>query len=103
SSSRPAVGTVTPGQWAGSAPKTGHSEGQNAAPAARQPAAPPPAPREGPSGMAISADMVVEEFKHLAVVQSQMSERLSSLESELARLGRENQEIRELLARHMRA
>ena len=99
---RPAVGNVAPGSWSAAIPKTSLSDAPPAA--ARQPAAggPPPAPREGPSGMAISADMVVEEFKHLAVVQSQMSERLSSLESELARLGRENQEIRELLARHMR-
>ncbi|MEL7372245.1 MAG: GTPase domain-containing protein, partial [Myxococcota bacterium] len=68
-SSRPAVGTVTPGSWSASIPKTSLSDGQSPASAARQPAAPPPAPREGPSGMAISADMVVEEFKHLAVVQ----------------------------------
>ena len=100
---RPAVGNVAPGSWSAAIPKTSLSpEGQPSA-SARQPAGPPPPPRESPSGMAISADMVVEEFKHLAVVQSQMSERLSSLESELARLGRENQEIRELLARHMRA
>ena len=101
-SGRAAMGTVAPGSWA-TPPRAGVPEAPEAAAAARHPAAPAPSPREGPSGMAISADMVVEEFKHLAVVQSQMSERLSSLENELARLGRENQEIRELLARHMRA
>ena len=101
---RPAVGNVAPGSWSAAIPRTSLSpDGAAQAGQARQPAPPPPPPREGPSGMSISADMVVEEFKHLAVVQSQMSERLSSLESELARLGRENQEIRELLARHMRA
>ncbi len=104
---RQAVGTVAPGSWSSSIPRAnpGPDASGAATPAvsARQPAPPPPPPREGPSGMAISADMVVEEFKHLAVVQSQMSERLSSLESELARLGRENQEIREILARHIRA
>ncbi len=101
---RSAVGSVAPGSWSAAIPRTTSNPDQlSNPPGARHPAPPPPPPKEAPSGMAISADMVVEEFKHLAVVQSQMSERLSSLESELARLGRENQEIRELLARHMRA
>ena len=100
---RPPVGSVSPGSWSSAIPRTTAADGSGAQNASARQPAPPPPPREGPSGMAISADMVVEEFKHLAVVQSQMSERLSSLESELARLGRENQEIRELLARHMRA
>ena len=49
--------------------------------------------------MKISVEMVLEEFQSLALAQSQMSERLATLENRLARLGRENQEIREMLAR----
>jgi hypothetical protein len=43
--------------------------------------------------------MVLDEFKNLAVMHSQMAERLAAVEQELSRLGRENQEIREMLAR----
>jgi signal recognition particle receptor subunit beta len=53
----------------------------------------------GPQPVRISGDLVLDEFKHLAVMTSQMAERLVAIERELNRLGRENQEIRELLAR----
>lgn len=53
----------------------------------------------GPSPVRIGADMVLEEFKSLALMHSQMAERLTAIERELTRLGRENQEIREILAR----
>lgn len=62
----------------------------------------PPDPavkREPPGPVRISTDMVLEEFKHLAVVTSQISERVSQLESEVQRLAREHHEMRELLAR----
>ena len=46
--------------------------------------------------------MVLDEFRNLALMQSQLAERMSQLEHELARLGRDNQEIRETLARQSR-
>jgi signal recognition particle receptor subunit beta len=84
----------------------------SAPPAGRQPP-PPPAPTippspsarapvpnpNGPQPVRIGADMVLDEFKNLAVMHSQMAERLAAVEQELSRLGRENQEIREILAR----
>jgi signal recognition particle receptor subunit beta len=57
----------------------------------------------GPQPVKISGDLVLDEFKHLAVMHSQMAERLAVIEAELSRLGRENQEIREILARHNQA
>ncbi len=53
--------------------------------------------------MKISQDMVMDEFKSLAVMHSQLAERLSAVENEMNRLGRENQEIKEILARQSRA
>jgi signal recognition particle receptor subunit beta len=57
----------------------------------------------GPQPVKISGDLVLDEFKHLAVMTSQMAERLAAIEAELSRLGRENQEIREILARQNQA
>ncbi|MEQ9495212.1 MAG: GTPase domain-containing protein [Deltaproteobacteria bacterium] len=94
---RPA--SVKPGSWSASIPKT--SLGTNAN--ARQPAAQPAPPREGPGPMKISQDMVLDEFKSLAVMHSQLAERLAAVENEMTRLGRENQEIKEILARQSRA
>lgn len=48
--------------------------------------------------MRIGTEMVLDEFKNLAVMHSQLAERLATVEYELSRLGRENQEIREILA-----
>jgi signal recognition particle receptor subunit beta len=58
----------------------------------------PPNPN-GPQPMRIGTEMVLDEFKNLAVMHSQLAERLAAVEQELNRLGRENQEIREILAR----
>lgn len=49
--------------------------------------------------MRVDVSMVMEEFKSLAVMQSQLSERMSQLETEMQRLSRENQDIREMLTR----
>lgn len=69
-------------------------------PPARAPQTSPGLPNpNGPQPMRIGTDMVLDEFKNLAVMHSQMAERLAAVEAELSRLGRENQEIRELLAR----
>jgi hypothetical protein len=57
----------------------------------------------GPQPVRISADLVMDEFKNLAVMHSQMAERLSAVENALQRLENENQEIRELLARQNQA
>src|SRR5262249_49617872 len=61
----------------------------------------PPLPLNpnGPQPMRIGPEMVLDEFKNLAVMHSQMAERLSAIEQELSRLDHENQEIREILAR----
>jgi signal recognition particle receptor subunit beta len=63
----------------------------------------PPLNPNGPQPVRISGDLVLDEFKHLAVMHSQMSERIAAIEREMHRLGRENQEIREILARHSQA
>lgn len=55
---------------------------------------PPPPPAQ------ITPDLLFDEFKSLAVMHSQLAERLTTVEQEVKRLGRENQEIRERLARH---
>jgi signal recognition particle receptor subunit beta len=99
----PAVGNVKPGGWSASIPRTSVSPAE---PASR-PAPPPPSARpeprkDGPQPMKISSDMILDEFRNLAVMQSQLAERVSQLEHELSRLGRDNQEIREHLARQSR-
>lgn len=53
----------------------------------------PPPPGE------VGIDFYIEEFKNLAVMQAQFAERLASMEKDVQRLGRENQQIRELLTR----
>ena len=44
-------------------------------------------------------EFIIEEFKSFAVITSQLTERLTAVEREVKRLGRENQELREVLAR----
>ena len=53
--------------------------------------------------MKIGTDMIMDEFRNLAVMHSQLTERVSKLESELSRQSRDFQEMRELLARQSRA
>ena len=53
---------------------------------------PPPPASIGPE--------IIEEFKNLAVVCAQLSERLALVEQDVKRLNRDNQELRELLTRH---
>jgi mutual gliding-motility protein MglA len=107
------VGNVKPGTWSASLPKTSLDRTDEApvpiaAPlqrAATAPSGPPAAARaplnkaDGPKPVKITSDLVLDEFKNLAVMQSQFEERLAALEHEISRLGRENQEIRELLIR----
>lgn len=52
---------------------------------------PPPPASIGPE--------IIEEFKGLAVLCAQLAERMASVEQDVKRLNRENQEIRELLIR----
>jgi hypothetical protein len=47
----------------------------------------------------MDAKLLLEEFQNLALVNSELSERMTRLENEVRRLGSENQEIRELLTR----
>lgn len=63
---------------------------------------PPPPAGEGPAPMRVSSDMIFDEFKNLAVVQSQLSERVTALEREVQRLARDNQDLRERLTRRPR-
>jgi signal recognition particle receptor subunit beta len=63
------------------------------------PRMPPPPPGDGPSPVKVDVDMVMDEFRNLAVMHSELSERINRAENELRRLNRENQEIRELLTR----
>jgi len=48
----------------------------------------------------MDVQLVMEEFQNLALVNSELSERVTRLEGEVRRLGHENQEIRELLTRN---
>ncbi|MCC7381650.1 MAG: GTPase [Deltaproteobacteria bacterium] len=60
-------------------------------------------PRNGPlppPPATLGAEVLFEEFKSLALMHSQLAERLTTIEQEVKRLGRENQEIRERLAHH---
>jgi len=43
--------------------------------------------------------MIMDEFQNLAVMHAELSERMNRAETQLARLSKENQEIRELLTR----
>ncbi|MFO0722270.1 MAG: ADP-ribosylation factor-like protein [Myxococcota bacterium] len=58
-----------------------------------RPERPPPPPAT------LGADLLLDEFKNLAVVQAQLAERMAVVEQELKRLSRENQEMRETLTR----
>jgi len=50
----------------------------------------------------VGPEFIIEEFKSFAVITGQLTERLTAVEREVKRLGRENQELREVLARHPR-
>ena len=110
---RPASSTVQPGSWAASIPRTSvgtSGPGGSVASVAtneRFPAIKAPvtaaAPREGPTPMRVDTNMVMDEFRNLAVMHSQLAERVSQLETELSRLGRDFQEMREYLARQSQA
>jgi signal recognition particle receptor subunit beta len=54
---------------------------------------------DGPQPVKMDAKLLLEEFQNLALVNSELSERMTRLENEVRRLGSENQEIRELLTR----
>ncbi len=88
-----------PKPTAGPPPPPARTDGNGHAPAPkRPPRRASPVRTAGPSPAKISTEMVLEEFQSLALMQGQMAERLSALEGELTRLGKENQEIREILA-----
>ncbi len=70
-----------------------------AAKAEGMPAPAPAVPREGPKAVKMSTDLVMDEFRNLALVNSELSERVTRLENEIRRVARDNQEIRELLTR----
>lgn len=93
---RPAVGSVAPGSWSASIPKTSLQTG---APSASRVAAPK---KEAPGPMKIGSEMIMDEFRNLAVMHGQLSERVAELESEISRLDRHQQEIQEFLARQSR-
>ncbi|MBI2378193.1 MAG: GTPase domain-containing protein [Deltaproteobacteria bacterium] len=57
------------------------------------------AARPPPTPGTIGPEFYLEEFKGLALAHGQLAERLGAVEQELRRLGRENQEIRDILAR----
>ncbi|HJL42981.1 MAG TPA: GTPase domain-containing protein [Myxococcales bacterium LLY-WYZ-16_1] len=114
----PSVGSVQPGAWSQSASARASAPAAPPGPAAPAPAGPPQAAAstpaaaaaesapaapglrpDGPQPMRVDVSMVMEEFKSLAVMQSQLSERMSQLETEMQRLSRENQDIREMLTR----
>lgn len=56
--------------------------------------------RPAPPPAQLSPEILIDEFKSLALMHSQLAERLTTVEQEVKRLGRENQEIRERLTRH---
>ncbi len=95
---RPPVGSVKPGSWSASIPKTS-LQGPAAEAAAKRVA---PLPKEGPGPMKIDSNMIMDEFRNLAVMHGQLTERVAELESEMSRLGRHQQEIQEFLARQSR-
>ncbi|MGF1511725.1 MAG: ATP/GTP-binding protein [Myxococcota bacterium] len=64
-----------------------------------RPNVPPPPPADGPQAVKVDVNMVMDEFRNLAVMHSEMSERVNRVENELRRLSQENQDIRELLTR----
>ena len=101
------MGSVPPGGWSASIPPTSldgsHSPANPVAHQGSYPPPPAPPPREGPGPMKVTQDMIMDEFRNLAVMHSQLAERISQLEKEVQRLGHESQEIREFLARHSRA
>lgn len=102
-SPRPEIGNVKPGSWSASIPKTSvSSQAPSASTPAPAPKAPPVAKPEGPGPVKIGTDMIMDEFRNLALMQSQLAERVSSIEKELSRLGKDQQEVREFLARQSR-
>ncbi len=92
-------GRPSPGSWSAALPRTQLPGSPTSNPSSRDlPRATHPG-REAPAPVRISTDMVLEEFKNLAVMQSQVAERVAQLEAEVQRLGRESHDLREMLAR----
>ncbi|MEO1227672.1 MAG: GTPase domain-containing protein [Myxococcota bacterium] len=87
------------GSWAAAIPKANLPPARSRAATAPAPAPTSSAAHEGPAPVKISTDMVLDEFKNLAVMHSQMAERVSQLEGEVQRLTREHAEMREILTR----
>lgn len=87
----------------GAAPQSATPQGARAVSVAGPafPSEPPPLRHDPspPQRATIGTEILLDEFKNLAVMHSQMAERLAVIEREVARLGRESQEIRNLLAR----
>ena len=78
-----------------------------AAPPAAPPAPPPtraraPAPPR-PAPATLGPDFILEEFKSLALMTSQLTERISVVEREVKRLGEENASLREILTQNNRS
>ncbi len=55
--------------------------------------------RPPPPPATLGADLLLDEFKNVAIMQAQLAERMAVVEQELKRLARENQEMREAIAR----
>lgn len=94
----PASAGTPAGSWAAAIPKANLPPTRGSTRTAA-PAPPSAAVAEGPSPMKISTDMVLDEFKNLAIMHSQMAERVAQLEGEVQRLTREHAEMREILSR----
>jgi len=110
--SQPTSPTERPAPGGAPAPSAGPSAGSGPAsasgPASKRTQSGPPASRpaqpnlrnDGPQPVKMDVQLVMEEFQNLALVNSELSERVTRLEGEVRRLGHENQEIRELLTRN---
>lgn len=100
STSQTTRSSVAPGKWSSALPKAQLPKPRDR-PAQNRLAGDlnTPPVQEPPGPMKISTDMIFDEFKNLAVMQSKISERVTQLESAVERLSEENSELRELLAR----
>ncbi len=100
------AGLAPPGTSAAAAAAAASRPPPPAAPPAYSPPAPAPSQRplreDGPQPVKITPDLFIDEFKNLAMMASQLAERMSAVEAEMIRLGRENQEIREIITRQSR-
>ena len=87
--------SVAPGRWSSALPKANLPTENGRASKSQAPA---PA-YEAPGPVKLTPDIIFDEFRNLAMMHSQMAERLSELENEVKRLGEEQQHIHELLTR----